>query len=84
MHYVDIMQRLQTANNLNQQMPNLWFREAALIFLMIDDLLVKVSIVSIFHDDTEGIVVLIDKYFFIRNDVRISYTCQNTDFIDSI
>ena len=51
MHDVDGVQGLQSADDLNEQVPNLRLREHGLVRLMLHNLLVQVSIVCVLHHD---------------------------------
>ena len=84
MHDLVIMERFQPADHLDEQAPDLRLSKLCLIILMFYYLLVQISIISIPHDDAERVVVFIDKYFFVGNDIWIFDTCQDTHFVDGV
>ena len=51
MEYIIIMQRFETSNNLDEDLPDLLFRNVLLHFLVLSDLLEEVTVVGEFHDD---------------------------------
>ena len=52
MHNVDVVECLQPADNLNEQVPDLRLWEHGLVSLVLNDLLVQVSVVCVLHHDT--------------------------------
>jgi len=54
MEDIKIMKLLKSKRNLNQGLPNGLFIEMSLLFLVLHDFLVEISIIRKFHNNTES------------------------------
>lgn len=78
------MQGLQPADHLDKAVPNLRLLEVCAIGLMLHDLLVEISVVTVLHDDAHGVVVLVHKDFLVLDDIFVAHTRQDSDLVDGI
>ena len=84
MHDLDIVKRLQPADHLYQAVPNLRLLEVCAIGLMLHDLLVQISVVTVLHHDAHRVVVLVNEDFLVLDDIFVAHPRQDSDLVDGI
>lgn len=83
------MEGLESLCHMNENSPDLLLCECLVIFLVLDDLLVQVAIISVFHDHTSLIfdlpeAIVFDEGLLITDNVWVVNRGQDADFVESI
>ena len=84
MHYVQVVERLETFDGLDEYFPDFIFVEKVLILLMHHYLLVKIPAVAVFHDDTKAVILFINENLLILRNILAPNTRQNSYFVDCV
>ncbi len=66
------MQGLHSRSNLNEYRPNGLLIKESIVLLMMHDLLVEITIINVFHDDTQGRGGVFEERVLVSDDVRVS------------
>ena len=84
MHDLDLVHGLQSAQRLNQNLPNLPLFDVGLHLLVIANLLEHVAVVGQLHDDAEALVLVVEKRLLVLNHIGMPYGRQDAHLIDGI
>ena len=74
----------QASDNLNKDVPDLLLLDVGLSFLVVTDFLENITVVCIFHYQTEAGCRFINEGISISNDIRMVNRGQNTHFIQGV
>ena len=83
-HDVVVVEGFETAEHLDEHMPDVTLREPLHALLALADLLEQVTVVRVLHHDAERIELRIHEDLFVGDYVRVLDACQNAHFIDRI
>lgn len=79
-----VMQCLESPDNLNEVMPDLFFSEFGLLFLVVFDSLEQISTVSQLHDNAETTLLVFEESLFVSDNIRMIDGCQYPDLVDCV
>ena len=71
MHYFHFVEGFKSWDHLDHHFPYFVLLEKGLIFLVVDDFLVEVSIIRILHDDAQWVAQFVNEYVFVTDDVGV-------------
>ena len=71
MHNLAHVESSEPPHNLNENIQNFLLFNVGLPFLVVTDLLVKVSVISEFHHETQALARVVDKRLFVANDIGL-------------
>ena len=74
----------QASDNLNKDVPDLLFLDVSLPFLVVTDFLENITIISIFHNQTEARCRFVNKGISIRDDIRMVNRGQYTHLVQGV
>ena len=78
------MEGFESTALLYQRLPNLLFVEVRPVPEVVVDLLLDVSGICQFHDDAEGLGVIIKEGFAVVDDVGVADRCEDPYFVEGI
>ena len=84
MHDVEIVKSLEALHHLDEDAPDLFLVEVRLPFLMVNNLLEDISIVSELHHNAKSLALIINESLFVGDDAWVLDRCQNSNFVKSI
>lgn len=67
-----LVQGFQTTGHLNEDPPHVVLLEGAVLFLVVQDLLVHVAVTRVLHHYTQTLLVVLNEGFLVTYHVRVS------------
>lgn len=84
MHNLAHVESPEATHDLDENEPNLLLFYVGFAFLVVADFLVEVSVVSVFHDETQTRRGVVHECFFIADHIGFVDRCKDPDFVKRV